>query len=393
MKNITILGSTGSIGKSTLEVVRYNKDRFNVAGLTSHTNINLFKEQIHEFKPDVVALTNKKLADELRIWISSKERTVFSGKHVEVFSGEKGISEVASYDGSEIVISAIVGAAGLLPTLSAIRAHKDIGLANKETLVMAGTLVMNEAVSNNVKILPVDSEHSAIFQCLEGKNKNDVKRLILTASGGPFFGKNSADLSDVTKGDALQHPNWKMGNKITIDSATLMNKGLEVIEAHHLFGFSAERISVLIHPQSIIHSMVEFNDSGIIAQLSVPDMKGPIAYALSYPERLNNVLTRCNLEEIGTLTFHKHDNESFPCLQLAYNALNEGGTMPAVINAANEVLVTMFLDNTIKFNHIPAIIDKVMTEHNTLPANEIEIIFESDRWARERVNQIVKEQQ
>ncbi len=392
MRNITILGSTGSIGMSALEVIQSNRDRFNIVGLAANSQIELLKRQLLLFKPDIVAMANKEAAKNLSDWVSSVKKSLLDGKHIDILSGETGICEVASYDKADFVLSAIVGAAGLRPTLAAIRAHKDLGLANKETLVMAGRLVMEEVVRNDTRLIPVDSEHSAIFQCMEGRKQTDVRRLILTASGGPFFGKTMDELKDVTAVDALKHPNWTMGNKITIDSATLMNKGLEVIEAHHFFGSRARKIDVLIHPQSIIHSLVEFCDGGLLAQLSMPDMKGPIAYALSYPGRIPGVVQRCNLEEIETLTFHRPDTKNFPCLQYAYEALQVGGTMPVVINAANEVLVKMFLDGVIAFNQIPVIIENVMMEHNTSSIiDDIEIIFEVDRWARERVNQKVKE--
>ncbi len=393
MKNITILGSSGSIGRNALEVINNNSDRFNVIGLTVNNQIEILKEQILAFKPDIIGVAYKDAAEKLSDWISTLNRSLLNGKDIVLVSGKEGVCEVASYDKADIVISSIVGAAGLKPTLSAIRAGKDIGIANKETLVMAGEIVIDEVKKNKVKLFPVDSEHSAIFQCLEGKTKTEVKRIILTASGGPFWGKTISELMNVTAKDALNHPTWSMGNKITIDSATLMNKGLEVIEAHHLFGFPADRIDVLIHPQSIIHSLIEFNDRSLLAQLSIPDMKGPIAYALTYPERIPDILPRCNLEELSNLSFHKPDTSKFPCLKYAYNALDVGGTMPAVINAVNEVLVEKFLDNLITFRQIPIIIEEVMIEHNSSFANDLDVIFEADRWARERAKYKLKEKQ
>ncbi|MEO5358254.1 MAG: 1-deoxy-D-xylulose-5-phosphate reductoisomerase [Nitrospirae bacterium YQR-1] len=379
-KKISVLGSTGSIGRSTLEVIAGNPDKFKVCALSANNNTEVLKEQIRLFKPDVAALSDVAAAGELYKWAQGNGH-----KNCRILSGGQGVCDVAAYVEADFVVSAIVGAAGLKPTLSAIRAKKHIGLANKETLVMAGAAVMAEAQKYGVKILPIDSEHSAIFQCLEGHDSRCVKRLILTASGGPFFGKTRQELQFVTRADALKHPNWEMGAKITVDSATLMNKGLEVIEAHHLFGFSHEEISVVVHPQSIIHSMVEFTDGSVLAELSVPDMKGPIAYALSYPERITGVLKSVNLEELCTLSFHKPDTEAFICLRLAYEALREGGTMPAVLNGANEAAVGLFISDVINFNMIPDIIKEVMDAHDNKGADNLESVFEADRWARAMV--------
>ncbi|MBF0566979.1 MAG: 1-deoxy-D-xylulose-5-phosphate reductoisomerase [Nitrospirae bacterium] len=386
-KYISILGSTGSIGKSTLKLVESNPDRFKVVGLAANKSVEALKEQIIAFAPEIVATTDRHSAEVLLKW--AVDRGLSNGKtgKLRVTGGEEGLVEVASHESADFVISAIVGASGLKPTLAAIRAGKRVGLANKETLVMAGALVMAEARAAQVAILPVDSEHSAIFQCMEGRKSQDVQRLILTASGGPFFGKTHAELENVTSRDALKHPNWSMGSKISIDSATLMNKGLEVIEAYHLFGFSVDCIDVVVHPESIVHSMVEFVDGALLAQLSVPDMKGPIAYALSYPERIPKILKRCSLENIGRLTFHRPDNETFPCLKYAYYAIGEGGTMPAVLNAANEALVNLFLRGIVKFNEIPVIIEKVMRRHKTGSSDDLEEIFIADMWAREMVKQ------
>ena len=384
MKKITILGSTGSIGRSALEIISANKDEVRVVGLTAGKNISLLEKQIRTFNPEVVAVADKAGATELK----KKLKKILSAP--EIFAGEEGVASVAAYEGSDFVLSAIVGSAGLIPTLAAIRAGKTIGLANKESLVMAGRIIFREAKKNRVKILPVDSEHSAIFQCMQGRSKAAVKRIILTASGGPFAGKNKKSLDKITPADALRHPNWTMGKKITIDSATLMNKGLEVIEARHLFNLSPGKIDVLIHPQSIVHSMVEFNDCSILAQLSVPDMKGPIAYAMTYPRRLHNVLHDLSLHEIGTLTFQRPDTKRFPCLSYAYFALEAGGTMPSVLNAANEVAVHAFLRGSIKFSQIPVIIKNTMDSHSVMPDTDLDVIIASDRWARKKAEEFIR---
>ncbi len=379
MKRITILGSTGSIGKSALEVISKCRDKFKVVGLTAKSNIRLLEEQVKAFEPEIVAVADEAIAAKLR------------GKlNIEVLPGNEGVTEVASFSSVDFVLSAIVGFAGLFPTLSAIRAGKTIGLANKESLVVAGEIVMGDAAKSGAKIIPVDSEHSAIFQCIEGRNRESIKKIVLTASGGPFFGKSKKELARVTLKDALKHPNWDMGRKITIDSATLMNKGLEVIEAHHLFGLSPDEIDVLIHPQSIVHSMVEFRDRSYIAQLSIPDMKGPIAYALSYPERLDDPMPCLDLSRIEKLTFKKPDTECFPCLLYAYEASKEGGTMPAVLNAANEVAVDAFLQRVVGFNDIPVIIKNTMHSHKKEAVTGIETVIEADRWAREKAQKIVE---
>jgi len=378
MKRITILGSTGSIGRSALEVISKCRDRFKVIGLTANRNIRLLEDQIKKFKPEIVAVADGANAIKLRKKLD-----------IEVLSGNAGIAEVASYSRSDFVLSAIVGFAGLLPTLSAVRAGKTVGLANKESLVVAGDIVMADAAKYGSKIIPVDSEHSAIFQCIEGRGRDSIKRIVLTASGGPFFGSTRKELGKVTLEDALKHPNWDMGRKITIDSATLMNKGLEVIEAHHLFGFSSDKIDVLVHPQSIVHSMIEFKDRSYLAQLSVPDMKGPIAYALSYPERLEEPMPELDLSRIEKLTFRKPDTECFPCLLYAYEASKEGGTMPAVLNAANEAAVDAFLQKRIGFNDIPVIIKEAMNSHRKEPVTEIDVVIEADRWAREKAREIL----
>lgn len=378
MKHVTILGSTGSIGRSALEVLSRCRDRFKIVGLTAKNNIELLEKQIRAFNPEIAAVADEAAASEL-----SKKLGI------RVLSGDSGIAEAASYDKADFVLSAIIGFAGLLPTLSAVRAGKTIGLANKESLAAAGEIVMRDAVKSGAKIIPVDSEHSAIFQCIEGRSRESVKRIVITASGGPFLGKSRSELNKVTIKDALKHPNWDMGKKITIDPATLMNKGLEVIEAHRLFGFSPDMIDVLIHPQSIIHSMIELKDRSCIAQLSVPDMKGPIAYALSYPERLDDPMPFLDLSAVGKLTFQKPDTEGFPCLLYAYEAMKEGGTMPAVLNAANEVAVNAFLQSEIGFNEIPVVINNTMQLHDRKSALEVDAVVEADRWAREKAKAMI----
>ncbi|MEO5359528.1 MAG: 1-deoxy-D-xylulose-5-phosphate reductoisomerase [Nitrospirota bacterium] len=392
-KNITLLGSTGSIGQSALEAVRNSGGRFKVVSLAANKSVELLKQQILEFRPEIAAVADEHSAIALRQWVKDTGINGINdthGKVIKVLSSQEGVCEAAAYENSDFVISAIVGASGLRPTLAAIKAGKDIGLANKETLVMAGAAVMEEVKNNNVKMLPVDSEHSAIFQCLDGRPQTHIRRLILTASGGPFFGRTKYELKTVTAADALKHPNWSMGNKITVDSATLMNKGLEVIEAHHLFGFAPSSIDVLVHPQSIVHSLVELVDGTLLGQFSVPDMKGPIAYAMAYPDRMENVIQGLRLEEISALTFHKPDTGAFPCLPLAYEALKAGGTMPAALNAANEELVCLFLNGIINFTQIPVIIEEVMMRHNVAEAR-LDAVFEADRWARHAVREIVKE--
>ncbi|MFZ6016110.1 MAG: 1-deoxy-D-xylulose-5-phosphate reductoisomerase [Nitrospirota bacterium] len=383
MKRITILGSTGSIGKSTLDVISRHRERFKVVALAAGSNISLLEKQIKTFAPEIVAVADEASARELQKRVGTRHA-------VSLLSGQNGIAEVASYEKSDFVLSAIVGSAGLIPTILAIRSGKTIGLANKEALVMAGKIVTEEAKKYGVKILPVDSEHSAIFQCIEGHKRSDVRRIILTASGGPFVDKTTDEMNNITPEEALKHPSWNMGKKITIDSATLMNKGLEVIEAYYLFGIPPERIDVLIHPQSIVHSIVEFNDRTCIAQLSVPDMKGPIAYALSYPERLDDIVIGLDLERIPSITFRRPNNECFPCLSYAYRAIEAGGTMPSVLNAANEVAVGAFLYNKIRFNDIPVIIKKTMDCHVPQIETELDAVIEADRWAREKAEEIIK---
>ena len=385
MKRIAILGSTGSIGRSALDIVSAHRDRFRVTVLTAGSNVALLDKQVESFAPDVVAVADKKAAQELKRRIGKKRASLLT-----ILSGQDGIADAAAYEDSDFVLSAIVGAAGLIPTLSAVRSGKTIGLANKEALVMAGRILISESKKYRSKIIPVDSEHSAIFQCIEGHRKAAIRSIILTASGGPFAERSLANMVDITPEEALKHPRWKMGKKITIDSATLMNKGFEVIEAHHLFGLPHQSIDVVIHPQSIVHSIVEFRDRSCIAQLSVPDMKGPIAYALTYPQRIDNVIDGLSLHEIGTLTFKKPKKISFPCLSYAYLALEAGGTMPSVLNAANEVAVNAFLKGIIRFTEIPVIIKKTMEEHTVRSDTELHAVIEADQWARKTAERVMK---
>lgn len=381
MKTIVILGSTGSIGTSTLDIVERFPDEFRVAGLSAATNDEKLEEQIRRFKPLMVALSNEPAAARLRQRCADLS--------VEILSGTEGVAQVASISEAEMVISAIVGGAGLVPTLAAIRATKHIALANKEPMVMAGKLMQEEARKHGVRIFPVDSEHSAIFQSLEGHRLEDVRRLILTASGGALWTLTKEELQDVTPERALQHPNWKMGAKITIDSATLMNKGLEVVEARWLFDIPESRIDVLIHRESIIHSLVEYHDRSMIAQLGLPDMRTPISYAMRYPERMPLDLPSLDLTEIGKLTFCKPDHDRFPCLGLGYESLRVGGTMPAAMNAANEVAVEAFLNGGIRFVDIAEIIRSTMEAHHSREVESLDDALETDRWAREKAEALV----
>jgi 1-deoxy-D-xylulose-5-phosphate reductoisomerase len=381
MKRLTILGSTGSIGRSTLDVVANNRQDFRVVALSAGRNIDLLESQIKTFSPDVVAVADEGTALALRRRVNG----------LRVLAGAEGINSVASYEQSDLVISSIVGSAGLMPTMAAIRAGKTVGLANKEALVMAGEIVMAEARKRGVKIIPVDSEHSAVFQCIEGHKRTGIRRIILTASGGPFVGKKRTELKDITAKEALNHPKWSMGKKISIDSATLMNKGLEVIEACWLFDMPPEKVSVLIHPESIVHSLVEFIDRSCLAQMSMPDMRGPISYALSYPDRIGDPIPPLELDAIGSLTFRKPDHETFPCLSYAYDAIKAGGTMPCVLNASNEVAVDAFLDGRIGFNGISSVVRKIVDSHKTGPIATLEDVMDADRWSRETAEKCIKE--
>lgn len=383
MKKLTILGSTGSIGKNTLEIVRQFPEHFQVIGLGAGRNIELLREQIVTFKPRIASVLDKTLARQLQNQLS------VSGKP-EVVWGTDGYCKIAKDPDVDMVVSAIVGGAGFLPTLAAIEASKDIALANKETLVMGGEIVTSLARERQIRLLPVDSEHSAIFQALQGNNQRELRKILLTASGGPFRKFTKTELKKVTPEQALDHPTWSMGSKITIDSATLMNKGLEVIEACWLFDVNPAQIEVHIHPESIIHSMVEYVDGSIIAQLGIPDMKTPIAYALTYPERFPVENPSLDLFATEKLTFYAPDFDRFPCLKLAYEALEAGGTMPAVLNAANEVAVGAFLKKHISFSEIPVIIERTMFQHKQESCKDIAEILSADKWARRTATKLIE---
>lgn len=372
MKKVVILGSTGSIGRNTLEIIKEFPHKFKVLGLAAKSSVHILKEQIKEFNPKYVAIFEKKAYEELRNEF----------KNIELLYGNEGICELAKLEQADIVISAIVGAAGLMPTYEAIRAGKTVGLANKESLVVAGELIKREAKFSNAKIIPIDSEHSALFQCINGCNKPFIRKIWITASGGPFRGMKKDEVDNITPEMALNHPKWKMGKRISVDSATLMNKGFEVIEAHYLFDIPVDSIGVLIHPQSIIHCLVEFIDGTYLAQMSNPDMKAPIAFALSLPERLPNIIKPIEWSVTSQLQFETPDTEVFPCLNLAYEAVKIGGTTPTVLNAADEVAVDAFLLGRLKFSYIYKVIKKVMDAHVVFSASSIEEILEADRWAR-----------
>lgn len=371
-ENISILGSTGSIGTQTLDVIR-DIGGINVRAMTTNTRIDLFEKQIREFKPELVCVMNNEKAEELKKKIADTD--------VKVTTGMEGLIEAATIEGADTVVNSVVGNIGLVPTVEAIKAKKNIALANKETLVTSGELVMKLLKENNVKMYPVDSEHSAIFQSLQGNEGNKIDKIYLTASGGPF--RTWDDVSKVTVDDALKHPNWNMGKKITVDSATLMNKGLEVIEAKWLFDVDLEQIEVLVHPQSIIHSMVGYEDGAVIAQLGLPDMKVPIQYALTYPKRVHNSFPKINFFEHSNLTFEKPKIDKFPCLGLAYKAIKTGGTMPAVLNGANEIAVARFIDREISFTDIPKLIETAMNAYNVKYNYTLDHVLEADKWARE----------
>jgi len=386
MKKLSILGSTGSIGTQTLDIVKNNPDEFKVVGLTTNKNIELLKKQIIEFKPVAVAVMDNEKADELK-----------QNVDINVYSGIDGIIKIATLDGADTVVNSLVGSIGVKPTIEAIKNKKNIALANKETLVTAGSIVMEEVRKNNVNLMPIDSEHSAIFQCLYKENNNNknqyndiINKIIITASGGPFRNYSKEQLENVTVQDALRHPTWDMGNKITIDSATLMNKGFEVIETYWLYGINYEKIDIVIHPQSIIHSLVEFKDNSILAQLSLPDMKLPIQYALSYPKRLPLNIKKLNLMEVKNLSFEKPNFELFPCLKYAYDAGNKSGTLPAVLNAANEEAVYAFLDNKIKFLDIHRLINKMMQKHNIIKNPNLNQILDVDKKIKEETQEIIE---
>jgi 1-deoxy-D-xylulose-5-phosphate reductoisomerase len=383
MKRIAILGSTGSIGCSSLKVIEAHPDAYEVTALAAGSNMDLLAEQVRKFRPVEVAVLGSPQAKRL-------EERLEGGKRPRVVSGKEGLIHLATLEEADTVISAIAGAAGLVPTYAAIRAGKTVALANKETLVMAGPLVIEEAKKRGVALLPVDSEHSAIFQCLQGHRRDDVRRVILTASGGPFKDFSYEEMGKVTPEQALKHPNWKMGPKITVDSATLMNKGLELIEARWLFGLDIRQIHILIHPQSVVHSMVEYKDGSIIAQLGIPDMITPISYALSYPRHEDTALPALDLERVGTLRFMKPDTRKFRCLELAVRAAEIGESMPAVLNGANEMAVEFFLQGRIGFLRIPSLIEETMRAHTPFVIDSLEKVMEADAWARQRTAELAQ---
>ena len=381
MKKISILGSTGSIGRQTLDVISKHPDKFSVVGLSAGNNVELLLDQIATHGPKLVSVADENSAKELE--------SLLGATNIEILYGDEGAQNVARMDEVDLLVSAMVGASGLKPTIEAAKSGKDIALANKESLVIAGEVLTSEVQKNGGTLLPIDSEHSAIFQALQCGEIKDVRRLILTASGGPFLNTPCNELDNVSVEVALNHPTWKMGKKITIDSATLMNKGFEVIEAKWLFGFAPEDISVWIHPQSIVHSMVEYIDGSVISQMGKPDMRIPIAFAISYPERLSMNYNTVSPKSFGDLSFQEVDFEQFPCLSLAFDALREGGTMPSVMNGANEVAVAAFLSEDIKFTGIVKTVAKVMELHNTQPANSLEAVLESDAWARHTAHSLI----
>ncbi len=376
MKNLSILGSTGSIGCKALAIVEMFPEQFGVKALAAGTNVELLAGQIKRFSPELAVVIDASRALELKRMLPSKAG-------VEIMYGEDGYRAAATYGSVEMVVSAIVGAAALAPTLAAIEAGKDIALANKESIVMAGEIVAKKADEKGINILPIDSEHSAIFQCIVGQRKEDLDGILLTGSGGPFLNRPATEFASITPEDALAHPTWQMGKKISVDSATLMNKGLEVIEAKFLFKVSLNMIEIVIHPQSVIHSMVSFRDGSIIAQLGIPDMKTAIAYAISYPERLPLRQPMPDFVNMDPLTFKKPDLNKFPCLSLAYTAGKAGGTLPAVLNASNEMAVQAFLNRRIPFVKIPEVISKIMEIHSVVANPELPDIIEADKWARE----------
>lgn len=381
MKAITLLGSTGSIGTQTLDILEHHPDQFRLVGIAAGNNVDLLAQQVRQFRPEIVAICNAERVGELREALAGLDPMP------QILAGEEGIVEVARYGDAEAVVTGIVGCAGLLPTLAAIEAGRDIALANKETLIAGGPAVLPLVEKHGVKLLPADSEHSAIFQCLQGVPQGGLRRILLTASGGAFRDWPVEKLTQVTVADALKHPNWSMGRKITVDSATLMNKGLEVIEAHYLFGMDYDHIDIVIHPQSIIHSLIELQDTSVLAQLGWPDMRLPLLYALSWPERIYTDWEPLDLVKAGNLTFREPDHAKYPCMELAYAAGRAGGTMTAVLNAANEQAVALFLDEKIRFLDIPKVIEGVCERHQSHNALQpvLADILEADQWARAEV--------
>ena len=381
MKSITLLGSTGSIGTQTLDIVSQNPDKFKLVGLAAGNNVEMLAQQVRQFQPEIVAIRNEEKLPILQEALADLDL------QPTLLAGEAGIVEVARYGDAEAVVTGIVGCAGLLPTIAAIEAGKDIALANKETLIAGGPVVNPTIAKHGVKLLPADSEHSAIFQCLQGVPEGGLRRIILTASGGAFRDWPVEKLSEVTVADAITHPNWSMGRKITVDSATLMNKGLEVIEAHYLFGMNYDDIDIVVHPQSIIHSLIELQDTSVLAQLGWPDMRLPLLYALSWPDRIATNWEPLDLVKAGDLTFREPDRQKYPCMDLAYAAGRAGGSMTAVLNAANEQAVALFLEEKIEFLDIPKVIEQACDRHqaDNCPDPSLEDILAADRWARQAV--------
>jgi 1-deoxy-D-xylulose-5-phosphate reductoisomerase len=373
MKNVVVLGSTGSIGRNALEVLSHFPDQFILWGISANSNVGLLEEQIRQFKPRKAVITDQESFQNFPQDFAT-----------EIYSGLAGLKRLCTHPEVDLVINALVGSVGLIPSLEALESGKTLATANKESLVMAGELLIRKAQEKGTEIIPIDSEHCAIKQCLLSGKKNEVKRIILTASGGPFWGKSKQELSRITVEEALSHPTWEMGKKITVDSASLMNKGLEVIEAHWLFNVSPDRIGVVIHPQSIVHSMVEFVDGSVIAQMSVPDMKLPLQYALFYPQRVYSSNTTLDLTRIRQLTFFEPDFDKFPCLKLAYRALEMGGTAPAVLNSANEAVVNAFLSRQIKFTDIYTLLQKVLNLHQVKLSPNLDDILNADQWGRQK---------
>jgi 1-deoxy-D-xylulose-5-phosphate reductoisomerase len=381
VKAITLLGSTGSIGTQTLDIVEHNPDKFRIVGLAAGSNVEMLTQQVRQFRPEIVAISNEAKFSELKDALSNLDYTPM------IVAGAEGVIEVAGYGDAQSVVTGIVGCAGLLPTIAAIKAGKDIALANKETLIAGGPVVLPLVEKHGVKLLPADSEHSAIFQCLQGVPPGGLRRIILTASGGAFRDLPAEKLASVTIADALKHPNWSMGQKITIDSATLMNKGLEVIEAHYLFGVDYDHIDIVVHPQSIIHSLIEVQDTSVLAQLGWPDMRLPLLYALSWPDRIQTDWKKFDLVTAGDLTFRAPDRVKYPCIDLAYAAGRAGGSMPAILNGANEQAVALFLAEKIHFLDIPKVIEKVCDKHRAdfTATPSLDDILAADIWARKMV--------
>jgi 1-deoxy-D-xylulose-5-phosphate reductoisomerase len=388
MKQIAILGSTGSIGCNTLRVIDAFNGEFGVAALGAGSNVDLLAEQIERYRPRVVSVNDEASAEKLRDELKRRG----AGAHPEIGVGVEGLCAVATCDGADIVIGAVVGALGLLPTYHALEMGRRVALANKETLVVAGELMTRVAEKSGAELLPVDSEHNALHQCLRGEQRREVKRLILTASGGPFRNSSKEEIENATPAQALKHPTWRMGAKITIDSATMMNKGLEVIEARWLFNASADEIDIVVHPQSVVHSMIELVDGSIIAQMGVTDMRHAIQYALTYPDRRPAELPPLDLTTLSRLEFFAPDTELFPCVALAYEALRRGGTMPAALNAANEIAVAAFLDEKIKFGDISRLIRAACEAHTPQPASTLDTVLAADAWARDWVERKISSQ-